>query len=75
MTRHRPLPSHHIFDRLSAYHASHRPLPVAVCHPCSEVALRAALEAAEHGLIEPTLVGPVAEMRSCAADAGLDLRP
>jgi phosphate acetyltransferase len=75
MTRRRPLPRHHVFDRLSTYHASHRPLPVAVCHPCSEVALRAALEAAEHRLIEPTLVGPVAEMRSCAADAGLDLGP
>jgi phosphotransacetylase len=42
MTRRRPLPRHHVFDRLSTYHASHRPLPVAVCHPCSEVALRAA---------------------------------
>ncbi|MGH8583526.1 MAG: MaoC/PaaZ C-terminal domain-containing protein, partial [Gammaproteobacteria bacterium] len=34
------------------------PVSVAVAHPCEETALRGAIEAAEAGLINPTLVGP-----------------
>ena len=71
----RKLPRHHVFSRLTSGLPSHEPISVAVCHPCSDVALQAALEAAEHGLIEPLLVGPLAKMRQCAAEAGLDLEP
>jgi phosphate acetyltransferase len=71
----RKLPRHHIFSRLISGHPSHEPISVAVCYPVSDVALLAAIEAAEHGLIVPTLVGPLEAMRACAARAGLDLGP
>jgi phosphotransacetylase len=45
----------------------------AVAYPCSEDALRGALEAAELDLIVPTLVGPEATMRAIAAQAQMDL--
>jgi phosphate acetyltransferase len=38
------------------------PLPVAVCYPCSEVALAGALEAGTANLIRPILVGPHAKI-------------
>jgi phosphate acetyltransferase len=69
----RRLPRHHVFSRLMTAHPSREPIPVAVCYPCSDVALRAAVEAAEHGLIAPALVGPSALVRACAAEAGIDL--
>ncbi|MGP6159607.1 MAG: bifunctional enoyl-CoA hydratase/phosphate acetyltransferase [Vulcanimicrobiaceae bacterium] len=71
----RKLPRHHIFNRLTSGHPGHEPIAVAVCFPCSDVALVAAVEAAEHGLIVPTLIGPLGAMRACAAEAGLDLAP
>ena len=46
---------------------------VAVVHPCTEDALRAAIEAAQMGLIVPTLVGPLGRMQAVAAQAGLDI--
>jgi phosphate acetyltransferase len=49
------------------------PIKVAVVHPCSEEALRGALEAAVEGLIEPLLVGPEERIRRVAADAKIDL--
>ncbi|MEI7445599.1 MAG: phosphate acetyltransferase, partial [Burkholderiales bacterium] len=49
------------------------PLPVAVAHPCSEAALRAAHEAAVQGLIRPILVGPLAKLEPLAAALGIDL--
>jgi phosphate acetyltransferase len=69
------LPRHHVFSRLTSGHSPHKPISVAVCYPCSDVALQAAIEAAEHGLIEPRLVGPLGMMRACAAEARLDLEP
>ncbi|MEQ1515280.1 MAG: bifunctional enoyl-CoA hydratase/phosphate acetyltransferase [Usitatibacteraceae bacterium] len=49
------------------------PLPVAIVHPCSEDALRGAIEAAEMGLIIPILVGPEDKIRATAAEAKIDL--
>ncbi|MBV8469886.1 MAG: bifunctional enoyl-CoA hydratase/phosphate acetyltransferase [Burkholderiaceae bacterium] len=49
------------------------PLRVAVVHPCSEDALRGALEAAVMGLITPVLVGPQARLHALAGSLGLDL--
>ena len=46
---------------------------MAVVHPCSSEALKAAIEAAQAGLIEPLLVAPRAKLEALAADAGLDL--
>ena len=48
-------------------------IPVAVVHPCSEEALRGAIEAAEMGLIQPILVGPEDKIRAVAAQAQIDL--
>jgi phosphotransacetylase len=39
----------------------------------SDVALKGAVEAADEGLIEPTLIGPEAEMKSLAARIGVDI--
>ena len=47
----------------------------AVAHPCSEEALLGAVEAAQHDLIVPILVGPPQKIEAVAAAAGLDLSP
>lgn len=49
------------------------PMVTAVVHPCSAVALEAALEARDAGLIAPVLVGPESKIRRVADEAGLDL--
>jgi phosphate acetyltransferase len=46
---------------------------VAVAHPCDEVSLHGAVEAARLRLIEPVLVGPEARIRTVAREAGLDV--
>jgi len=45
----------------------------AVAHPCDEVSLHAAVEAARLRLIEPILVGPAGRIRELAAREGLDI--
>jgi phosphate acetyltransferase len=49
------------------------PVSVAVCHPCSEVALRGAVDAAQAQLIDPVLVGPSAKIHAVAEHAGIDI--
>ena len=63
------------FEPLLAAAEAIEPMPTAVAHPCSDAALRAAVEAAERGLIRPILVGPIARLRSIAASIGVDLAP
>ena len=53
--------------------AGSAPELTAVCHPCDPNALKAAVEAAELGLITPILVGPEAKLRKAAAGCGVDL--
>jgi phosphate acetyltransferase len=48
-------------------------MPVAIVHPCSIDALRAAMEARDEGLHDPVLVGPEARIRALAEQAGLSL--
>ncbi len=48
-------------------------ITTAVVWPLSDVALRGAVEAAAAGIIEPTLIGPGAEMKALAAKIGVDL--
>lgn len=48
-------------------------LPTAIAHPCDEVAVGAAIEAAEEGLITPIFVGPVQKIRAAARLAGVEL--
>jgi phosphate acetyltransferase len=50
-------------------------LPVAVCWPCTEVALSGAIEAAEAGIIEPVLVGPSREIKLVAESSKLNVAP
>ena len=49
------------------------PVPTAVAHPCEASALAGAVEAAEHGLIVPILVGPAAKIAAIAKASGIDL--
>lgn len=64
-----------IFESLIRDCQGHAPIPVAVCWPCTEVALAGAVEAAESGIILPRFVGFEPEMRRVAAIAGLNLAP
>ncbi|MCP5197116.1 MAG: bifunctional enoyl-CoA hydratase/phosphate acetyltransferase [Gammaproteobacteria bacterium] len=50
-------------------------LGCAVVHPCSGDSLRGAIEAAEHQLITPILIGPEDKIRAVATQEGLDLTP
>src|SRR3954453_19165406 len=48
-------------------------IKVAIAHPCDDVSLQGAVEAARLRLIEPILVGPVERIRAVAQAAGLDI--
>jgi phosphate acetyltransferase len=63
-------PSYHA--ALAARAAALGPMRTAVVHPCDEPALRAAIAAAEAGIVVPVLVGNRAKMAAVAAAAGLD---
>lgn len=52
-----------------------KPISVAVCHPCSEVSLRGAVEGAQAHLITPILVGPAARIKALASSIHLDISP
>jgi len=62
---------HEKYERLVAATRDLRPLATAVAHPCDEVSLRGALEAAEEGIITPVLVGP--KIRICELAKSLDV--
>jgi len=47
----------------------------AVVHPCDHASLLGPLEAAQHGLIVPVLVGPQAKIRAVAEAEKIDLSP
>jgi phosphate acetyltransferase len=61
------------YGRLLAAAREFAPIPTAVVHPCDEVSLSSAVEAAKLGLIEPILVGPEAKIREVAKASGLDI--
>jgi phosphotransacetylase len=63
------------FAPMMAAAAALGPCVTAVAHPCSDAALRAAVEAAEAGLIRPILVGPLGKLTALAARLGIDLAP
>jgi phosphate acetyltransferase len=48
-------------------------ITTSVCWPLSEVAIRGAVEAAEAGLILPTLVGPETQIKALAEKLGVDI--
>jgi phosphate acetyltransferase len=64
---------HDKFERLVKT-ANRRPaIPTAVVHPCDEISLESAVEAARLKLIIPILVGPEPRVRAAAAAADLDI--
>jgi phosphate acetyltransferase len=63
------------YNQLVAKCAGLQPMRTAVVHPCSVDALVGAIEAAEHNLIEPVLVGPEAKIRATAKEASVDISP
>ena len=65
--------THDKFHALVAKAQSHAPVKVAVAHPCDQVSLESAVEAAKLKLIEPILVGPEKRIREVAAKHGLDI--
>jgi phosphate acetyltransferase len=64
---------HSKYDRLIAAAKAIPPAATLVVHPCDESSLRGTVEAAEAGLIKPTLVGPVAKIRDAASKHGIDI--
>jgi phosphate acetyltransferase len=71
-----------LVDHPADYHVFHKfierckDLPAvttAVVWPLSEVAMKGAVEAAHAGLIEPTLIGPKAQMEALAAKIGVSI--
>ncbi len=65
--------THDKYERLITRAQSEDTIKVAVVHPCDDVSLEAAVEAACLHLIEPILVGPVHRIRSEADRAGWDI--
>ena len=65
--------THDKFHKLVARAQQHPPLKVAVAHPCDQVSLESAIEAARLKLVDPILVGPEMRIREVAKQHGLDI--
>jgi phosphate acetyltransferase len=63
----------HVFHQFLERCKALPPITTSVCWPCSDVALRGALEAADAGIILPTLVGPEDRLRALAKRIGVDI--
>ena len=61
------------YRRLIAAAQKEQTIKVAVAHPCDDVSLRGAVEAAKLRLIDPILVGPAERIRRAAQESGLDI--
>lgn len=66
---------HEKYRRLIEVAAKHPPMATAVAHPCDQVSLESAAEAARTGLLKPILVGPAARLRDVAQRAAIDIAP
>ncbi len=64
---------HDKFERLVKAANRYPAIPTAVAHPCDEISLESAVEAARLKLIIPILVGPEPRVRAAAAAADLDI--
>jgi phosphate acetyltransferase len=64
---------HEKYERLIKAAQGHATIKVAVAHPCDDVSLEGAVEAARLRLIEPILVGPEERICALAAGCGLDI--
>lgn len=61
------------FDDILQQATEQGPLPMAVAHPCSREALLGAVEAAEHGIATPILIGPRSRLNKLAEELDVDL--
>src|SRR5215472_14584594 len=61
------------YEQLLVKCKSLKPVPTAVAHHSLTSALAGAVEAADHGLIVPILVGPRAKIEETAKSAGIDI--
>lgn len=68
-----PVQTHANYERLIARAKQVPPAITVVVHPCDETSLRAVAEAAEAGIIIPTLVGPKASIAALARQHGIDI--
>jgi phosphate acetyltransferase len=68
-----PARPHHRFDELVARAQQTTPVVTAVVHPCDQVSIESALEAARLKLIKPILVGPAWKIRQAADRSELDI--
>jgi phosphotransacetylase/acyl dehydratase len=64
---------HQRFRDLMAHATGKPPVSLAVVHPCDKLALAAAVEVAQLGLVVPILIGPESKIRAAAEQAGLDI--
>ncbi|MCC6777145.1 MAG: phosphate acetyltransferase [Hyphomicrobiales bacterium] len=64
---------HAKYERLIARAKKVPPATTVVVHPCDESSLRGAIEAAEAGIIVPTLVGPADKIAAVAQASRLDI--
>jgi phosphate acetyltransferase len=64
---------HEKFERLVQAAQRASAISMAVAHPCNDVSLESAIEAARLHLVKPILVGPEARIRDVAAAAKMDL--
>ena len=65
---------HDKFHAIVARAQEHPPARVAVAHPCDQVSLESAAEAAKLKLILPTLVGPEQRIRTVAREHSIDIK-
>src|SRR5580698_11146698 len=65
----------HVFHKFLERCQEFPAITTSVCWPLSDVALRGAVEAAEAGIIRPTLVGPREQILALARKIALDISP
>jgi len=63
----------HVFHQFLERCKALPPITTSVCWPASDVALRGAVEAADAGIILPTLVGPEDRLQALAKKIGVDI--
>jgi phosphate acetyltransferase len=68
-----PVQTHANYERLIARAKQVPPATTVVVHPCDETSLRAVTEAADAGIIIPTLVGPKASIAALARQHGIEI--
>ena len=64
---------HDKFERLVKAAQAAQPVTIAVVHPCNDVSLESAVEAARLKLVKPILVGPTAKIQEVAKASELDI--